>query len=116
MKHSFTFTCTKCGNCCREEGFVFFSSEEIGNAARLLGLSRKEFTTKYLLKNGRTYVHEVKKGKCCIFLENCECKIQPVKPQQCGTFPFWDEYIGKRGELVNFDRPCRGIFTKKTGN
>lgn len=113
MKPSFSFTCMKCGNCCCEEGFVFFSSEEIDNAADLLGLSGKEFIGKYLIKTGKTYAHEVMKGDCCVFLKNNKCIIQPVKPVQCRTFPFWNEYIGKKGELVNFDRPCRGIFTKK---
>jgi Fe-S-cluster containining protein len=113
MKPSFTFTCTRCGSCCKEEGFVFFTSVEIDKASELLGIGRKDFISRFLIKNGGTYAHEVRKGGQCVFLKGSVCDLQSVKPEQCRTFPFWDEYIGKDGELINFDRPCRGIFGKR---
>ena len=31
------------------------------------------------------------RGNVCPFLENDRCRIQPVKPRQCRTYPFWPE-------------------------
>jgi len=39
MKPAFTFTCTTCGSCCCEEGYVFFSNQEIESCADYLGIS-----------------------------------------------------------------------------
>jgi uncharacterized protein len=113
MKPAFTFTCTTCGSCCCEEGYVFFNSHEIELCAEFLGISTYSFKKKYLTKISSRYAHEVKKNSSCVFLENSKCIINDQKPEQCRTFPYWEEYIGIRGELVNFDRPCRGIFIKK---
>jgi uncharacterized protein len=113
MKPAFTFTCTTCGSCCREEGYVFFSNHEIESCAAFLGMSTRNFKQKYLIKISSGYAHEVKKNSICVFLKNSRCIINSLKPEQCRTFPYWDEYIGTRGELVNFDRPCRGIFKNK---
>jgi Fe-S-cluster containining protein len=53
---------------------------------------------------------EVPAGGACVFLENHQCLLHDVKPEQCRTFPFWNEYIGKDGDLINFNRKCGGTF------
>lgn len=108
-KLNFTFSCTCCGNCCSEEGVVGFTMKEVRRAAEHLGMERGEFIERYLEKSGRTYVHVVDKGEHCRFLENRKCLINEVKPEQCATFPFWKEYVDRRGMLVNFDRHCAGV-------
>ena len=108
-KLNFTFSCTRCGNCCSDEGVVSFTMKEVRRAAEYLGIERGEFIDRYLEKSGRTYVHVVDKGECCRFLENNKCVINDVKPEQCATFPFWKEYVDRRGKLVNFDRHCAGV-------
>ena len=81
--------CQRCGNCCRWPGEVPVSDAEISRIAAFLELSEGEFFSQYtevrLNRAGLTLAsrpnHE------CIFLAGIECRIQPVKPDQCAGFP-----------------------------
>ena len=111
-KASFDFACRQCGRCCREEGFVFFSRDDISRAAKFLGMTAASFCAEYLILTSDGYALSVTKKNPCVFLSEDGCIINDAKPKQCATFPYWNEYIGMNGELVNFDRPCPGV--KKT--
>jgi Fe-S-cluster containining protein len=86
------FHCRQCGECCRGEGVVKVTEEEISRIADYLGISGEEFKEKWIRAtffNG--YWLQEKPNQDCIFLEGNQCSIQPVKPEQCRTFPFsWD--------------------------
>ena len=41
------FTCHRCGNCCRGDGFVEMSEDDIVRAAWLLDVTEEEFVAKY---------------------------------------------------------------------
>ncbi|HNX58885.1 MAG TPA: YkgJ family cysteine cluster protein [Spirochaetota bacterium] len=110
MEANFSFTCSRCGSCCREHGFVFFSDNEVDICAKHVGLYRYEFIDRFLTSTFRGFAHEVSSGGQCIFLESGGCVLHDVKPEQCRSFPFWHEYIGESGELVNFNRHCEGKF------
>lgn len=116
-KGTLEFNCTRCSLCCREEGYVLFSTSDIERATKYLSLSRDSFVNKYLdySKIFGFYV-EVTKGMGCIFLDNNnDCIIQNSKPEKCKSFPYWDEYLNHDGELSSkkFDRPCPGVKEKK---
>lgn len=86
------FNCQQCGECCRGEGVVNVKEEEIPRMAAYLGISEEEFKEKWTRTSlFRGYWLKEKPNKDCIFLEDKKCQIQPVKPEQCKTFPFsWD--------------------------
>jgi Fe-S-cluster containining protein len=44
----------------------------------------------------------------CIFYEE-GCKIYPVRPTQCRTFPFWRENLEKPGNWSRTAGECEGI-------
>lgn len=111
-KATFTFSCTRCGECCREAGFVFFTEKEIHRAATYLGMEISAFKRHYLIRMSEGYAVSVSGTTPCVFLTSEGCTINDVKPDQCESFPYWQEYVGKNGELVNFDRPCPGIKKK----
>lgn len=107
-----TFECTMCGFCCSEEGYVFFSDDEIKKAANRIGITEEDFISKYLQKDAfGVYRHEVEKGAHCVFLVNNLCAINQCKPAQCATFPYWKEYTDKKGNIIlsKFDRQCPGV-------
>jgi uncharacterized protein len=107
---NFEFECKGCGSCCREEGYVFFSKSEIRKAAKLLEVSEEKFIRSYLIPFDGEFAHVVLKNGRCVFLQkDNRCAINSVKPRQCKSFPYWDEYIDARGDLVNFNRPCPGV-------
>ncbi|MGL4369651.1 MAG: YkgJ family cysteine cluster protein [Spirochaetota bacterium] len=105
----YTFSCTRCGKCCREEGIVLFTKKEIRLAAELTGLSQDEFIGRYLSLTSDGYTHFVGKRSRCAFLTKNGCSINSVKPKQCRSFPYWNEYTDSRGKIVRFDRPCPGV-------
>lgn len=109
---SYSFSCKRCGTCCREEGVVYFSKADISRASKLLDMPQKDFILRYLVFSSDGYFHTVTKRKACAFLKNNSCIINEVKPRQCSTFPFWKEYMSKDGTIVRFDRPCPGMKKK----
>jgi uncharacterized protein len=112
MDNDFIFKCTRCGHCCRNEGVVLFSDNEIINISEFLGINPRMFKEQFLTFSSSGYTHHVSHGKQCVFLENNLCSINSVKPKQCKSFPYWKEYIDTDGKLKNFNRTCMGIMKK----
>ena len=84
------YLCQRCGNCCRWPGDVRITDAEVARIAEFLDLSESAFTEGYTRLNAnRTGLSIIDKANGeCIFLEGRnECRIQPVKPAQCGGFP-----------------------------
>ncbi len=83
------FKCLQCGNCCKWEGAVKLTADEIVQIAKFLGLTQEEFCAKYTrLRKDRHGLALIEKADgSCIFLNDNKCVIQPVKPQQCKKFP-----------------------------
>ena len=111
------FSCTKCGICCKEKGYVFFNDEDIIRAAKFLSMSPPVFINKYLdYEHNYGYYIKINDNDNCIFLDkNNKCTINTAKPTQCKTFPYWKEYMDKNCNLVagKFNRKCLGVRIKK---
>lgn len=112
-KSSYSFNCTRCGHCCKDEGYVFFTEREVFLASRALGMKKEDFIASYLKKEMfmDEYFHYVKKNSACVFLVDNLCTIQDAKPKQCSTFPYWDEYMDENRNISNekFNRKCPGM-------
>ncbi len=107
--------CKECeGNCCiGESGYIWVSPEEIKEIAGFLNIDEDIFINRFLIKVGYRYSlreKPYKNGYACIFFEN-GCKIYPVRPNQCRTFPFWDYYKTRVDELK---KECPGIVEIKS--
>lgn len=87
------FECLCCGRCCALSGFVRVSATEIKEIAGYLEVSPAEVRKRYMTKmalDGREaeILRDHPETTRCIFLdEQNQCRIHPVKPQQCQTFP-----------------------------
>lgn len=83
------YECDRCTACCRWPGQVRLSEAEITRAAEFLRLGEFEFVQKYtrVASDRHGLALEDKPNGECIFLENHDCRINPVKPQQCRDFP-----------------------------
>lgn len=86
------FTCTQCGNCCTgAPGVVWVDDEEIAAIAEFLDKPLGEirlFHTRPV--RGRVSLTEFANGDCTFFDGATRgCKIYPVRPKQCRTWPFW---------------------------
>lgn len=87
-----TFTCQRCGACCRiKNGIVRVSEAEIARIAAFIGTSEADFIANET---------ELAPDRCGLILKSCAdgvcvyltadnlCRINPVKPDKCRTFPF----------------------------
>lgn len=91
--------CKTCpGRCCNgESGNIWVSPKDINAISDFLEISPDEFIEMYLRKKGYRYtLIELKRRNnySCVFFdkEKNGCAIYPVRPPQCGTFPFWPHF------------------------
>ncbi|MCK5738462.1 YkgJ family cysteine cluster protein [bacterium] len=103
------FECTRCGWCCSAPGgFVHGSEDEFRAIAEHMSLDFKTFLKKYTIDDaGYLSLASSEKGPC-IFYDN-GCKIYPVRPTQCRTFPFWQGLLTSEMEWQEMAGKCPGI-------
>ena len=86
------FSCRHCGACCRiKDGIVRVSDAEIARIAAFLGMTEQDFIDRetevapdrrgLILKNRPD-------GACAWLTAEHLCRIHPVKPDKCRTFPY----------------------------
>lgn len=81
--------CDRCTECCRWPGQVRVTDAESARIADHLGLAVpdfiREFTRLTWQRDGLALTDQA--DGSCVFLDGNDCRIQPVKPQQCRDFP-----------------------------
>ena len=86
------FSCRRCGACCRiKDGIVRVSDDEVTRIAAFLGMKEGDFiaTETELAPDRRSLVLKSRPDGSCIYLTSDNlCRINPVKPDKCRTFPF----------------------------
>lgn len=83
------YECDRCTACCRWPGQVSLAPEQMTAIAAYLGLGEEVFIERYMrLNQARTGLAlQDQSDGACVFLDGGDCRIQPVKPQQCRDFP-----------------------------
>lgn len=86
------FACRCCGACCRiPDGIVRVSDDEIARIAAFLGQSEKAFiaTETELAPDRKGLILKSRADGACAYLsDDNRCRIHPVKPDKCRTFPY----------------------------
>ncbi len=110
------FTCQQCGNCCAGpgEGYIWVTRPEIKLIAEHLNIPVRQLRREYLRRVGlRVTVIEDSITKDCIFLSRAggkvNCRIYPVRPVQCRTWPFWPGNLADQSAWGKAARKCPGI-------
>jgi Fe-S-cluster containining protein len=106
------FSCTRCGNCCRNHGaytYVYLAPRDVSAIARHLGLEEGVFVARYCqIEDGWTSLRM--DSPACPFLEpGNTCAIYPVRPKQCATWPFWKENLERSTWEGEVKADCPGI-------
>ncbi len=85
------FVCRRCGACCRlPDGIVRVSDVEVGRIASFLGMDEAAFIEEEteLAPDRRGLILRSRPDGACVWLDDDNlCRINPVKPLQCRTFP-----------------------------
>ncbi len=107
------FTCTMCGNCCKNRGayaFVYLMPSEVRAIAAHLGLSKKEFLARHCSSQDGAVTLRTDSPACAFLGPDNRCGIYPVRPVQCRTWPFWRENLERAvwDEEVRADCPGAG--------
>ena len=103
------FECQQCGFCCTgSSGTIFVSSEEIKEIAKFLKIAEKDFIENYLYPFRNSYSIKEKENGDCLFYEK-GCKIYPVRPGQCRTYPFWIKNLRNEKNWELTKKECPGI-------
>ncbi len=91
------FKCLCCGNCCRGDGFVRVTPEEMAAMVAVLGIDLDRFIAEYTREpqftwhksaGDRWLANHADKPLDCIFLVDNKCIVQKAKPRQCREFPY----------------------------
>ena len=122
-KEGFCYTfnndaCASCGGACciGESGYIWLNKAEIVAIAKYLNLTLEEFGQKYLRRVKNRYsLQEVKTkndGYACIFfdIKSRLCQIYPVRPKQCKTFPFWEQF---KNDFESIKNECPGVVANE---
>lgn len=100
-----SFRCARCGACCRWEGPVRVTEEEINAIAEFLGIAVEDFIRDFTFltrdRQGLSLL-EKKDGSCLYYDDKAQCcLIQEVKPKQCRDFPVHWNFPG-------WEKFCKG--------
>ena len=85
------FVCQCCGACCRiADGICRVNAQEIAHIAAFLGMSEADFIAREteLAPDRKSLMLRNTPDGACVWLDNqSRCRIHPVKPDKCRTFP-----------------------------
>jgi hypothetical protein len=98
------YECQRCTACCRWPGQVRLDEATIARLSAFKNLSEREFIEQFTrLRPDRQGLALLDKPNGeCIFLDDGNCSVQPVKPQQCREFPnLWN--------FPGFEKTCHAI-------
>ena len=100
------FKCRMCGACCRiPNGIVRVSDAEIARIAAFLGMGEAAFIereTEVAPDRRGLILKSRPDGACAWLTEDNLCRINPVKPDKCRTFPL--EWVNSDSCMV-----CPGL-------
>ena len=118
---TFTFSCDRCGRCCREREDILLNPADLFRIAKFLGLTPKEVTAgyceSYIGPDSRIPILRLKPKpyrNTCPFLGPHGCKIHEAKPTVCALFPLGRAYIAPKDKLVYFCQPLTCGSDQKT--
>lgn len=104
------FHCRCCGACCRiNDGIVRVSENEISRIAAYLGMAEADFIAREteLAPDRRSLMlKSLPDGSCAWLSQDNLCRINPVKPDKCRTFPF--EWMNPDSDVV-----CPGLSKQR---
>lgn len=85
------FRCHRCGACCRIEGIVRLEDGDTARMAAHLGMDERDFIereTDIAPDRSGLVLKDRPDGACGMLDESNRCRVYPVRPAKCRTYPF----------------------------
>jgi Fe-S-cluster containining protein len=103
------FECRRCNACCGGgPGYVWVRTDEIRRIAQFLGMSPERFAVQHCRRVwNRVSLREMANGDC-VMLTPEGCRIYPVRPAQCRSWPFWPDQIDTPAHWERVKDRCPG--------
>ena len=106
------FTCQRCGKCCSgPPGYVWVSEQERKRIAVYLAMELREFERRFCRQVLYKRSLKERPNGDCIFLAPEGCRIYPVRPRQCRSFPFWSSTLSRSSQWNSLKLRCSGVGT-----
>lgn len=103
------FECQGCGQCCcGAPGVIRVTMEEIVRIAEHLSTSSYAILETCVFPYESAFSIRERTDGSCLFYET-GCRIYPVRPLQCRTFPFWFNNMRSEKKWEQTCRQCPGI-------
>lgn len=106
------FECTGCGVCCTGDAsrYVKAGPQEQEGIRAFLNISRAWFRRRYLTRvDDATEGLRLAHGRCVFLKADGRCRVYPVRPTQCRTYPWWPEVVASPASWRAEARRCEGI-------
>ena len=104
------FECQKSGNCCKRDGYVYVTEENIEKMAILLNETVEEFKRNYVkYDNGWPLIAKPGYRDHCFLDRNNKCKVYSERPQHCRTYPNWPEIWESKESIIKEIKSCSGL-------
>ncbi|MGD0566624.1 MAG: YkgJ family cysteine cluster protein [Candidatus Goldiibacteriota bacterium] len=107
------FECLKCGTCCAVPGEVFLTQDEGKKIAALLGMDFNAFKAKHMKKVWRQFILNMPYSGGCVFWKDKKCTVYEARPEQCRTFPYWEELKSSHENWKEIEKYCKGAMKVK---
>lgn len=105
------FSCLQCGTCCLDQGpytEVYVTREDIASMAAYLGIYPHEFHRNFVRRSDGFRALRSRAGACTM-LQGTQCRVYPVRPRQCRTWPFWAENLSRHVWYREVRKRCPGV-------
>lgn len=114
IRQSYRFQCTGCGHCCTgtpETHYIEVRPDEKEAIRVHLGISHQWFHRRYMVNvaEGVEGVRIDPNGNCAFLDKNRRCRVYPVRPVQCQSYPFWPEILVSTKAWNKEKKHCEGI-------
>jgi uncharacterized protein len=109
-KKGIQFECQQCGSCCTgAPGFVWVSEAEIHAIAEYMGLDVLDFHARFMRQvDGQQCLIEKPNYDCVLLDDEGHCRVYPVRPSQCKTYPFWRAALQDKELFDECTQNCPG--------
>jgi len=82
------FQCQQSGNCCRAEGYVYVTPDDVAGMAAILGVSVAVFRETYVVQDeGWDVVASPSHRPNCFLDSENRCQVYAARPRYCRDYP-----------------------------